>query len=169
MQPRCPLKLIAWAQVTGLTAQFSLSSTFLITSGSWQNSVFSISSRVPTCIANGTDNGEKVADGEQWNFQHMTANAGDTLLARSMRKVIFLRGGTEWKNQITIDIAGGGTYHDLHFETIVRMFSKYCIYQDCNRCNPANPEDWSYLPIPGRSPNVRSGMRVFDNNPWEDW
>ncbi len=113
MEPRCPLELIAWADIAGTTGQFKRSDTFLISSGSWDPSPFTISPVIPVCNANGTDSGEKVADAEQWNFGHLTAITGDTLIALPMQKVIFLRGGREWNNVITIDIGGGGTYHDL--------------------------------------------------------
>ncbi len=113
LEPRCPLEVIAWASITGLTAQFRRSNNFLITSGSWLPSPFSISPIVPVCSANGADSGEKVADADQWNFSHQTAISGDTLVALPMQKLIFLRGGKEWKNAVTIDISGGGTFHDL--------------------------------------------------------
>ena len=109
MVPCCPLELIAWASVSGSTTAFSRSSTFL--QSTWIASPFSIGPTLPACVALGTDQLQNVADGQQWNFQHLTGKI-DSTVAPCMTKVIFLRGGTEWKNQIGISL-GGATYNDL--------------------------------------------------------
>ena len=110
LQPKDPTDLIAWANITGPAAAFTLSSTYL--GGPWVASPFSIGSISPKCVALGTDSIQNVADADQWNFQHLTSKAGDPTLAPPLTKLIFLRAGTQWKNSIQIAI-GGATYNDL--------------------------------------------------------
>jgi hypothetical protein len=98
LQPKDPTDLIAWANITGATTAFALSSTFL--ESSWVASPFSIGASLPKCAALGTDSLQNVADADQWNFQHLTAKIGDGTIAPPLLKVIFLRAGTQWKNTI---------------------------------------------------------------------
>jgi hypothetical protein len=59
----------------------------------------------PVCNALETDNQQMVAEAAQWNFQHQTRNTLSTL-APPLNKVIFLRGGNQWSNNIQIDFGG---------------------------------------------------------------
>ncbi|HET6511792.1 MAG TPA: hypothetical protein VFH43_06340 [Candidatus Kapabacteria bacterium] len=55
--------------------------------------------QAPTVRTNGTDKGELVADAEYWMFDHKTWNSALTLPI-PLRKVIFLRAGTKWRNEL---------------------------------------------------------------------
>lgn len=99
----------SWANITGTTTAFALSGTFL--RSTWITSPFSAGLAVPACAALGTDDLQKVADAQQWNFQHLTAKL-DATVPPPLKKLLFLRGGVQWKNQITLTL-GGATYNDL--------------------------------------------------------
>ncbi len=109
LPPKNPRDLIAWANITGATPAFSLSSNYA--TGPWISSPISIGAILPACIALGSDNLQNVADAQQWNSDHLTAKT-DTNLAIPLRKRIFLRGGTQWKMQISLNL-GPATYNDL--------------------------------------------------------
>jgi hypothetical protein len=111
-QPADPRDLIANAAIQGTTVQFTLSSTFTISSGSWIPSPFALGSSAPTCAALGTDSFQCIEYANQWNFDHLTAKVGDALMALPLLKVIFLRAGTQWKNMVRLNL-GGATYNDL--------------------------------------------------------
>lgn len=103
------LALIANAYIGSTQGSFANSSNFG-TSATWATNPFTIASN-PTCTALGTDNVQKAADALQWTFQHQTGNVGATV-PPPMRKVIFLRGGTDWQMEIPLDL-GGSSYTDL--------------------------------------------------------
>ena len=109
-QPINPVDLIAWANIASSTTSFRMSPNFA--TGPWITSPFSLSSTPPYVAALGTDNLQNVADADQWNFQHLTGKGGDTTITLPLLKVIFLRGGAQWKNSIRLTL-GGATYNDL--------------------------------------------------------
>lgn len=111
MQPKCPLHLIAWININGTTPTVVNSSTFTITSGTWEASSFSIAT-VTQCVALGAENFQIVADADQWNFQALTAKVGDSLNQSQLNKLMFLRGGKKWKMRIGINL-GSAKYNDL--------------------------------------------------------
>lgn len=51
------------------------------------------------------------ANAAQWNFSHLTVNAG-AVLAPPLRKRVFLRAGTKWENTIPISI-GPDVHNDF--------------------------------------------------------
>ena len=61
--------------------------------------------QAPTVRTNGVDKGELVADAEYWMFDHKTWNSSVTLPI-PLRKVVFLRAGTEWRNELRIIFPG---------------------------------------------------------------
>jgi hypothetical protein len=64
-----------------------------------------------TITTNGTDQTQNVSDASQWNFSHTTTNVASTL-APPLRKVVFLKAGTQWSNNIPM-VLGAGTYTEL--------------------------------------------------------
>ena len=94
MPYKCPLNLIAYADLGGTAGTVINSSSFLITAGIWSASPFTIVS-APLCVALGSDSLQNVADARQLNFQHLTAKA-EILSPVPLNKLIFLRGGTQW-------------------------------------------------------------------------
>ena len=99
-QPINPVDSITRANIAFATASFRLSPSF--TAGPWITSPFSLSSSPPSVAALGTDNLQNVTDADQLNFQHLTGKGGDTTIALPLLKVIFLRGGAQWKNPIRL-------------------------------------------------------------------
>jgi hypothetical protein len=111
-QPKDPMDLISYGYISGASASFTLSSTFLITTGTWTDTPFSIGPALPKTTARGSDSLQNVADADDWNLEHRTAIIGDPLLAKCLQKLIFLHAGTQWKNTIQLSL-GGAVYNDL--------------------------------------------------------
>ncbi len=109
-QPQNPLDLIARVKIGGAVGSYINSTTFSTSTGTIITNPF-VYNGTPTCSALGTDNLQRVADADQWNFSHLTRNSSATL-APPLTKVIFLRGGTNWEMSIPINF-GGATYNDL--------------------------------------------------------
>lgn len=108
--PQSPLDLIARAKFGGSVGAYANSTTFSTSTGTIITSPF-VYNGTPVCSALGTDNLQRVADADQWNFSHLTRNSSATL-APPLAKVIFLRGGADWEMSIPINF-GGATYNDL--------------------------------------------------------
>ncbi len=112
MSPADPRDLIGNAVIAGTTVQFLRSNTFTISTGSWIASPFALGPSAPVCAALGTDSLQCVEYANQWNFDHLTAKVGDSLMALPLLKVVFLRAGTQWKNIVRLNL-GPATYNDL--------------------------------------------------------
>lgn len=108
--PKDPRELIAYAAINTTVGVFTNSTTFISPPTTWITSPFSIAGN-PTCIALGSDSGLQVADAQQWNFSHLTANV-DSKLAPPLKKLLFLRGGTNWQMNTLLNL-GGATYNDI--------------------------------------------------------
>ncbi len=108
-EPLDPRILVANITLGGLQGTFTRSTNF-IGALTWNASPFSIANN-PNCTTLHTDDQLAVAQAFQWNFSHQTAN----LLTTNpipLRKMIFLRGGTD--SVMTFNIAlGAATYNDL--------------------------------------------------------
>jgi hypothetical protein len=103
MCPSDPRELIAHATIDSVVGQYDNSADF-IEPGTWSASPLAISSK-PVVSALESDNKLKMAEASQWNFLNLTWN--DSLsLAIPARKFLFLRGGHEWENRISIDFGG---------------------------------------------------------------
>jgi hypothetical protein len=78
--------------------------------GGWNASLFSLSA-LPFCTALGSDMQQNVADSNQWNFRHGTANLSNAIPPQ-LSDVIFLRSGLQWLMNVPINL-GGLSYPDL--------------------------------------------------------
>ncbi len=114
------LNLVADAYIGSTAGAFANSSNYG-TPGSWATNSFTITS-APTCTALGTDDLALVADAAQWNFQHQTANVASTN-AIPLRKVIFLRAGTQWQMTIPVSL-GGSTYSDIQLSFLANAATR---------------------------------------------
>jgi hypothetical protein len=103
------LDLVANASIASTVGTFANSSNYG-SPASWASNSFTITT-APTCAALGFDSGDKVANAAQWNFQHQTANLLTTN-AIPLRKILYLRAGTQWEMSIPISL-GGSTYTDI--------------------------------------------------------
>jgi hypothetical protein len=94
---------IADAALNLTQGTFKRSTTFL--QSAWVPFTFGISGEA-TCIALDGSNGAKVAEASQWNYANQTVNTSSSL-APPIRKIIFLRGGSDqWQMKIPIDFGG---------------------------------------------------------------
>jgi hypothetical protein len=103
MCPSAPRELIAYATIDAVVGQYDNSADF-IAPGTWSASPLAISSK-PVVSALESDNKLKMAEASQWSFLNMTWNNSSDL-AIPARKFLFLRGGYEWENRISIDFGG---------------------------------------------------------------
>ena len=96
--PKNPLDLIASASLNGTVGTLTNSTNF--NSETWNDvGGLVVVSTKPNITTLATDSGEKVADAAQWNFSHLTWNS-DVALPIPLRRMLFLRAGTEWTNRI---------------------------------------------------------------------
>lgn len=101
--PRNPFDLIANAYLNGTQGVFAYSDTFKDPPGAtWIPSPIIYSSEA-VCTALESDNFQKVADANQWNFNHQTVNTSSGL-ALPLHKVIYLRGGHSWQMDVMLDL-----------------------------------------------------------------
>jgi hypothetical protein len=109
--PQNPQDIIANATLQATQGIYVNSSTFATPSGAGTAATPISLASAPTVVALGTDNLLNVTNAADWMFSHLTANTS-TDLARPLQKVIFLRGGVGWKNEINLDF-GASTYTDV--------------------------------------------------------
>lgn len=113
--PRNPLDLIARATLVGGFGNdagvFTNSTTFATPPVSWVDLGPLPLTAAPTIAALGTDSQQNVADAQQYGFSHLSWNSS-TLLAVPMRKVMFLKGGTQWAMSIPFSL-GAVTASDI--------------------------------------------------------
>jgi hypothetical protein len=101
MTPKNPLEVLLYAKlgttegIPGSTLYFNQPA-----SGVWRDPLVSISGK-PSCYAAGTDSQQKVEEAKYWTFSHLTWH-GDINAPKALRKLVFLRGGPEWKMKIPL-------------------------------------------------------------------
>jgi hypothetical protein len=122
MTPGNPLDVIAYAQL-GPNIGSYLDSMVYNTDANWEMTQFKINA-VPTVTALGTDDLQKVADANQWNFANLTWD-NSNLIAYPLRTVIFLRGGNQWINTIPINF-GANTYNSAQLSYLFNAASIGC-------------------------------------------
>jgi len=113
--PQDPLDLIALATLNAggsTVGTWTLVTNYARPAGSsvWIASPFTIAGEV-TVATNGTDQVQNISDASQWNFDHTTSNVASTL-APPLRKLVFMKAGTQWSNNLPL-VLGAGTYTEL--------------------------------------------------------
>jgi hypothetical protein len=106
--PPSILDIISNATLASNAGTFINSSNYAAP-GTWNAAVTTVNAN-PTVAAVGTDNLQSVADAAQWSFLHQTAN----LLAATpipLQKILFLKAGTDFQNNIVL--AMGGTFTEI--------------------------------------------------------
>lgn len=98
--PKTPLALIAWGKLGSTVGTYQNSSTYINPPGGWVTDGCSVSNE-PFCSALQSDNQQMVADADQWNFSHLT-RSDNSNLTPPLKKLIFLRGGNQWKMTLPI-------------------------------------------------------------------
>ncbi|MBE0644274.1 MAG: hypothetical protein IH600_09355 [Bacteroidetes bacterium] len=102
MCPQDPTDLIAYAEIGGVKGDLYLSSSYA--SQSWSASPLAVNGKALVSALE-TDNQLKVAEADQWNFSHLSWNDSSEL-PLPLRKIIFVRGGTQWENMLKFDFGG---------------------------------------------------------------
>jgi hypothetical protein len=114
MTPKNPLDLIAFSSLGGITGQLINSTDFANAPGT--TSRISISTgTVPVCDANGDDDEKKKAEASQWNMSHLTRYATAGTIPPSLNRLLFMRGGLEWKMTISLSFAANCSGVELSF------------------------------------------------------
>src|SRR5687767_9939707 len=106
-QPQEITDLIARANLTGGPGGSGYGTRTRVTdfaSQSWVDPFVTMISQ-PTCQAVGTDKAANTADAERWMFDHKTWNSSSTL-PLPLRKVMFMRAGTNWRMQLQVLLSG---------------------------------------------------------------
>jgi hypothetical protein len=111
LDPVNPLDLVANAELNNVAGAYANSTNYL-SPGTWVASPAQIQ-QDPTVTSLATDQTATVAAAQQWNFQHQSADILTTL-APPLRKILFLKAGTSWENNIQITLSGGGTYDQFY-------------------------------------------------------
>jgi hypothetical protein len=108
MMPKNPLDVLYYAKL-GTTEGVPGSSLYFHqpSSGVWRDPLVSLNGK-PTCYAAGTDDVQKVEDALYWTFSHLTWY-GDINAPKALRKLIFLRGGIEWRMKIPLTFSSEWT------------------------------------------------------------
>ncbi len=118
--PVDPLSVIAMARIENLpfsndTGVYLNSTTYGTPGASWVDTTVDYNGE-PTVVSLRTDRQGTVAEALQWNMAHLSRNASASL-AIPLRKVIFLKAGTEWENRIILTM-GGKFYNDFQLSLL---------------------------------------------------
>lgn len=111
--PKYPLDLIASASLGGIAGSLANSTNFRDVTWTEINGAVRIDAK-PVVTALGTDNLEKVAEAAQWNFSHLTWDSASAV-PMPLRRTVFLRAGTEWKNTLYFTFPATITEAQLSF------------------------------------------------------
>lgn len=106
-QPDEPSGLISLAQLGGGIEPIRAAKKVRVTdfaSQTWAATPLSLLNQ-PICLALGGDKAINTANAQQWMFDHKTWN-DSTTLPESLKKVMFMRGGPQWRMVINISISG---------------------------------------------------------------
>ena len=109
--PKNPFDVIAFASLVGITGTFEYSSNFLGTNGTTS----------PLSLLDGgdvqaweSDNLQMVGDAQMWTMQNKMVNVS-TDVPPPLHRLAFVRGGTQWKNTLLLDVATGLDYIELSY------------------------------------------------------
>lgn len=101
--PPDPRGIIEDVHFNNINGAFLFSTNYSTPAVGWSASPLTLQAN-PFCSALQTDNQLAVAQAQQWNFENITANLS-TDLPPSLRALIFLRGGTSWKNSVPFSLS----------------------------------------------------------------
>ncbi len=96
----------------------------------WKTSLISIAG-VPACIALELTNAQMIADAAQWNFDHLAANTSSNL-APPLPNRLYLRGGTQWRMDIPLNVGYIG-----YSELLISLLTNAATRGDCQGTVPA--------------------------------
>jgi hypothetical protein len=99
--PTNPYELIEWAALDGIPGEFEYSSDFLTGGTAFVTSPISVADD-GNIEAWEADDLQKVGDASMWSARHQMTNASNDV-PPALNKLVFVRGGMEWKNNIPID------------------------------------------------------------------
>lgn len=108
MSPLDVRNVVANSNLGAAQGAFKRSSTFL--QAGWVASTW-LFTGVASCVSLHLDDQLAVNDAAQWTFSHQIVNTAASLPI-PLRKVMFMRGGTQWEMDIQIDF-GPDTYSDV--------------------------------------------------------
>ncbi len=108
MSPLDPRNVIANSFLGPTQGVFKRSSTFL--QPAWVASPWAFTAPA-SCVSLHLDDQLEVNNAAQWTFSHQIFNNAASLPI-PLRKVLFMRGGTQWEMDISIDF-GADTYSDV--------------------------------------------------------
>jgi len=102
----------------------------LVSGSHWKPSQISVIG-VPICEALETTNAQKAADAAQWTFDHLAANTSSSL-APPLPNRLYLRGGTEWRMDIPLNVGYIG-----YPELVISLLTNAATRGDCQGTIPA--------------------------------
>ena len=111
--PKSPLDLIASAALGGTDGALYNSTNYRDVMWSEINGAVIVDAR-PAITALGTDDKAKVEEASQWNFTHLTWDDASEVPI-PLRRTMFLRAGSEWKNTLSLTLPATITEAQLGF------------------------------------------------------
>jgi len=90
----------------------------------------------PVCVALESTNAQKAADAAQWNFNHLTANTSSNL-APPLPNRLYLRGGTEWRMDIPLNLGNFRGFMGGYPELVISLLTNAATRGDCQGTVPA--------------------------------
>lgn len=108
-QPLDPRSIILNCSVAGAGGAFARSTTFL--QPSWGTNPFAFTGSNTNVTSLDSTDASTTVDAAQWSFAHQMVN-GSSALGPALRKMIFLRAGRLWQNNVELNL-GGANYTDV--------------------------------------------------------
>ena len=112
--PRNPFDVVAWAEFAGLQGTFEYSSDYLTGGTAFVATPLSINGAKGVVDAWESDNLQMVGDAAMWTQQHQMINVSNDV-PPPLHKLVFMRGGTAWKNTFFLDVGVDVDYVLLSF------------------------------------------------------
>ncbi len=110
VHPVDPRSFLLYASVAGTgPGVFGLSTSFLQTT--WGTNPIALTGNNTFITTTDTTDALKIAEAQQWSFAHQMANAS-AALGPAMKKVVFLRSGSSWQNNVEIGF-GAANYTNV--------------------------------------------------------
>ncbi len=112
--PQSPFDIVAYAEPGGQPGTFEYSSDYLTGGTALVTSPLSVASTPGVVDAWQSDDQQMVGDAQMWTQQHKMVNTSNDV-PPALHKMVFLRGGTAWKNTIFLELGVGVDYVLLSF------------------------------------------------------